>query len=45
MVQGQILNLVGVPQFNDPKKYLGLPMVVGRKKYRTFEMLKDLGLV
>lgn len=39
--KGQILSIVGVSQCKDQDKYLGLPMIVDRNWYCTFERLKD----
>lgn len=41
VVRGQILALEGVSLCNNQEKYLGLSMVVGRNRYRTFEAIKD----
>lgn len=40
-VRGQILNSAGVPLCNNQEKYLGLPMMVGRNRYRTFNFIKN----
>lgn len=37
----QILSVVGVSLCTNQEKYLALPMVVGRNRYRTFEIIKD----
>lgn len=37
----QILNLAKVLVCSDQEKYLGLSLMVGSKKYRTFEEIKD----
>lgn len=36
-----ILIFFGVSVCKNSEKYLGLPMLVGRNKYRNFEKLKD----
>lgn len=41
IAKGQILNSVGVSLCNNQEKYLGLPMMVSRNRYCTFEMIKD----
>lgn len=40
-IKDQILKLAGVPMCSNQEKYLGLPTLVGRMKYQTFEALKD----
>lgn len=39
--RNHILDLAKVPAYSDQEKYLGLPLIVGSKKYRTFEEIKD----
>lgn len=37
----QILNLAKVLVCSDQDRYLGLPLMVGSKKYHTFEEIMD----
>lgn len=37
----QILEAIGVRASGDCKKYLGLPIMVGKNKYNTFRRIKD----
>lgn len=42
VVKGHILNSSGISLCNSQKKkYLGLPMLMGRNRYRTFKAIKD----
>ncbi|KAA3459484.1 reverse transcriptase [Gossypium australe] len=36
-----VINILGVRSSNNPKRYLGLPNMVGRKKKESFQILKD----
>ena len=37
----QVQNLLGVPKIKEYEKYLGLPVVVGRRKRVSFNYIKD----
>lgn len=34
-------NILGVRSMNDPGKYLGLPVIVGKNKKRAFQSIMD----
>lgn len=39
--RGNILNIAGVSLYTNQDKYLGLPMMVGRNRSRTFVAVRD----
>lgn len=40
-IRNQIVQMLGVHLSNNPKKHLGLPIMVGRRKKHAFVVLKD----